>query len=387
MAQRNSNLKFQISNPKSLCVLCVLCVSVVVLLTTVIRASAVMRLRSQERAASKEVKAGATYKPSNGPYAVGSVEDLVLRDKARGKDLPVAVRYPKAGAPGEKFPVIVFSHGLGASGKNYAPLTEYWASHGYVVLQPTHTDSYMLRREQGMNGLEAARDLMDDLGSSDGRADRVRDVTFLLDSLSEIEGRVPAIRGRLDRGRIGVGGHSYGAYTSQMIGGVTLKLPGEATPRSFADRRAAAVLLLSPQGHDDIGLTDGSWDNLRVPMMLMTGTYDTGRAGQPPDWRLEPFKFCPPGDKYALFIEGANHLSFTGRWAGGEPRDGAGGLLARRYERAARGTDQKAVFGYVEQASLAFWDAYLKGEGRAKDFLKSDALARLSGGAAKLSRK
>src|SRR5919201_966428 len=104
MAQRISDLKFQISHRKSLCSLCVLCVSVVILLTTVIRASAVMRLRSQERAASKEVKAGAAYKPSNGPYAVGSVEDLVLRDRARGKDLPVAVRYPKTDAPGEKFP-------------------------------------------------------------------------------------------------------------------------------------------------------------------------------------------------------------------------------------------------------------------------------------------
>lgn len=77
----------------------------------------------------------------------------------------------------------------------------------------------------------------------------------------------------------------------------------------------------------------------------------------------------------------------TGRWAGGNRSDGEGGLLARRYERAARGTGQKAIFGYVERASLAFWDAYLKGDARAKEFLKSGALARPSDGAAKLSRK
>src|SRR5205085_1277074 len=177
-------------------------------------------------------------------------------------------------------------------------------------------------------------------------------VTFLLDSLAEIENRIPALKGRLDRVRVGVGGHSYGAYTSQMIGGATLKLPGEATRRSFADKRVVAVLLMSAQGRDRIGLTDGSWDSLRVPMMLMTGSEDTGRAGQSPDWRLEPYKFSPPGDKYAVFIEGANHLSFTGRWAESNQSDGAGGLLARRYERVARGTDQKAIFGYVEQASL-----------------------------------
>jgi predicted dienelactone hydrolase len=331
---------------------------------------------------------GAAYKLSDGPYKVASVEDLLLHDNARGKDLPVAVRYPQAQKAGEKFPVIVFSHGLGASGKDYAPLTEFWASHGYVVLQPTHTDSYMLRREQGMGALEAARDLADELGRFDGREDRVRDVTFLLDSLGEIENRVPALKGRLDRARVGVGGHSYGAYTSQMIGGATLELAGDAKPRSFADKRVAAVLLLSPQGRDGIGLTEGSWDSLRVPMMLMTGSKDTGRAGQPPEWRLEPFKFSPAGDKYAVFIEGANHLSFTGRWAGGRQGGaGTGGLLARRFERLAEGTDQRAIFDDVEQASLAFWDAYLKGDGRAKEFLKSDALTRASGGAAKLSRK
>ena len=327
----------------------------------------------------------ASYKPAAGPYAVGSVEDIVLHDKSRDKDLPVAVRYPKTDKAGEKFPVIVFSHGLGASGKNYAPLTEFWASHGYVVLQPTHTDSYMLRREQGMGTIDAARDLMDELQNFDGRADRVRDVTFLLDTLPEIESRVPALKGRLDGGRVGVGGHSYGAYTSQLIGGATLRLPGEAKPRSFADNRIAAVLLLSAQGHDDYGLGEGSWDSLRVPMMLMTGSNDAGRGGRSPDWRLEPYKFSPPGDKYQVFIEGANHMSFTGRWA--ESNRPGGGLLARRFERLTEGTDQKAIFGYVEQASLAFWDAYLRGDARAKDFLKSDALKRSSGGAVELSHK
>jgi len=78
-------------------------------------------------------------------------------------------------------------------------------------------------------------------------------------------------------------------------------------------------------------------------------------------------------------------MSFTGRWAEGN-RPG-GGLLARRFERLTEGTDQKAIFGYVEQASLAFWDAYLRGDARAKDFLKSDALKRSSGGAVELSHK
>jgi hypothetical protein len=172
-----------------------------------------------------------------------------------------------------------------------------------------------------------------------------------------------------------------------MIGGATLTFPGESKPRSFADKRALAVLLMSPQGRDGIGLTQGSWDSLRAPMMLMTGTNDTGRAGQSAGWRLEPYKFSPPGDKYALFIEGANHMTFTGRWADSNEGDGTGGLLARRFNRLASGTDQKAIFAYVRQASLAFWDAYLKNDARAKDFLKSDAMRRSGGVAVEVSRK
>src|SRR5690242_11979947 len=96
MAQRGSNLKSQTSNLKSLCVLCALCASVVGLSLLITRASALRR-----RAPQSTAGASAAYKLSDGPYKVGSVEDLVLRDASRGKDLPVAVRYPKADKAGE----------------------------------------------------------------------------------------------------------------------------------------------------------------------------------------------------------------------------------------------------------------------------------------------
>ena len=57
-------------------------------------------------------------------------------------------------------------------------------------------------------------------------------MTFLLDSLDVLEEDVPALEGKLDRDRVGVGGHSLGAFTAQVVGGATLKLSGQDEPRS-----------------------------------------------------------------------------------------------------------------------------------------------------------
>ena len=51
------------------------------------------------------------------------------------------------------------------------------------------------------------------------------------------------------------------------------------------------------------------------------------------------------------------------------------------------GADQKASFDYIKMASLDFWDAYLKDEGKAKEYLKSDVLVTYSRSAVKLPRK
>jgi predicted dienelactone hydrolase len=79
------------------------------------------------------------YKVDAGPWKVAS-EDLVLRDERRQKDLEITVRYPvvDANAAG-RFPLVVFSHGAGGSRAAFPDLTAHWASHGYIVVLPTHS--------------------------------------------------------------------------------------------------------------------------------------------------------------------------------------------------------------------------------------------------------
>jgi len=339
-----------------------------------IRSRAQTQLRNNHPAES-------AYKLGPGPYST-AVFDQTLHDAKRNKDLPVRIFTPESGG---NFPVIVFSHGAGGSGQNYSLLTQHWASHGYVVIQPTHNDSLALRREKGAPLPRGPRELIEEYRFNyEDWINRVDDIKLVLDSLVDLQQRVPQLRGKLDLKRIGVGGHSYGAFTTQMIGGVRVDIPGQAKAQSFADDRARAFLLLSPQGKSENGLTESSWQQVTRPMMSMTGSNDSGVGGVLANWRKDPFTFSPPPDKYFVFIDGAFHMSFTGALA--QPQT-AQGPRRQLISRLAQGTDQKAVFDYVKIGSIAFWDAYLKDDAKARGYLKSNSLVDYSNQGLTLERK
>ncbi len=335
------------------------------------------------------------YDVSGGGYAVAVENEVVIRDETRGKYLPVRIFYPDARG---RFPVIIFSHGAGGSKNGNDALAEYWASYGFVVFLPTHADSvsYKPRGERA----PAMWDLLADIDTdSEGWANRARDISFVIDSLDDIERSVPEIAGKLAHTRIGVGGHSYGAFTAQLIGGATVTPPGTDKSVSYRDDRADAILLLSGQGSGQMGLTRESWKKVQVPMMSMTGSNDRALKGQPPEWRMEHFNLAPAGDKYFVFIDGAYHMSFTGKLAVSRLDFLRERLFTRLIDRSSEGWsggskeapsegwNQKEIFDCVKIESLAFWNAYLKGDPDAKEFLTSRGLERISEGAVKVSVK
>jgi len=169
-------------------------------------------------------------------------------------------------------------------------------------------------------------------------------------------------------------------HGSRLVDGAGLGAPDRIEVR---DDRPRALLLLSPQGKTQNGLTEDSWKKMTRPMMVMTGSNDRGLMGQPVSWRTEPFTYSPAGDKYLVFIDGAFHMSFTGMLTQPNNRLNNRPLLARMIAQ----TDQQAIFDYVKIGSLAFWDAYLKDDAKAKSYLKSDSLAQYSNKAIKLDRK
>ncbi len=294
-------------------------------------------------------KSGLYKSNAKPPHEVAFVALVKLEDKARKKELQVRATYPKGEGP---FPVILFSHYAGGSKDEYDGLLGYWSGHGYVCLVPNHADSPQVGGERGAKALQGWRD-------------RAVDVRFLLDSLAEVERLAPELKGKLDVKRIGAGGHYIGAHSTGLVAGMKV-FGADGKSETFADPRVRALLMLSPTGRGQ-GLTEDSWKDMKLPMLVMTGSKDPStRTSNDPQWRTEPFKFAAPGDKHLVFIEGLDRL--YGGLVGKTPKPGD-------------------LAPYVQASTLAFWDAYLKDSKDARAYLESDKLPTFSKGMLKLERK
>ncbi|MFI6444366.1 alpha/beta hydrolase family protein [Kitasatospora sp. NPDC050543] len=243
-----------------------------------------------------------TREITGAPAPVVSVKPVVLSAPGRGEDLQVRVSAPVSG---RDLPIVVFSHGYGWSMDGYAPLADFWAAHGFVVLQPTHLDSRTL-------GLPA-----DDPRTPLIWRTRVEDLKRVLDELDLLEAAVPGLGGRLDRTRIAVSGHSWGAQTASMLLGARV-LDSEGAPgEDMSDPRVTAgvLLALTGRGGEDLSpfaaehfpFMNPSFDGMTTPALVVAGDQDKSALSvRGPDWFTDPY-FLSPGSKTLLTLFGAEH--------------------------------------------------------------------------------
>jgi dienelactone hydrolase len=223
-----------------------------------------------------------------GSAAVVSIAPIILPVPGRGADLHVRLSAP---ATGEALPIIIFSHGNGQSLHAYGPLADYWAAHGFVVIQPTHLDSRTL-------GLAP-----DDPRRPQLWRFREGDLMAVLDGLDHIEGEAPMIRGRLDRSRIAIAGHSWGGQTAGTLLGATHPDPDDGSVVNRQDARIkAGVLLAAPGSGND--LTDHAartfpfmypdFSTMRVSTLIVVGDHDMGRLStRGADWWRDAYDLSP----------------------------------------------------------------------------------------------
>lgn len=288
------------------------------------------------------------------PYSV-VVVDQVWHDEARRRDVPVRLRIPQPRAPGERFPVIVFSHGLGGSVDAGVRWAEYWALAGYIVVHVQHIGSDDSVWDHLSNRIEALKRLRD-AATANQLIDRAFDVRFVIDELP----RHGELRDA-DLSHIGMSGHSFGALTTQAIAGQKFR----ARAPLVADDRVRAAIAFSPTVRNRVD-AESQFGEVRIPFMSITGTKD-GEVlgfGTAPEERTRPFYAMPAsGNKYLVVFKGADHMAFNG---GANDR-----ASPMRVEGAV------AVDAHVQRAasalSLAFWDAYLKGNKRAEAWLTTQA--------------
>jgi len=286
-----------------------------------------------------------------GPYAV-AVVDATWTDPARARALPLRIYVPSADAAGKR-PAVLFSHGLGGSKAGGEAWGRHWASHGFVAIHLQHPGSDdALWRDRGSTPL---KDALRRGASPQAYVERLADVRFAVDEIGRRAAAGDAVASRIDLARLGMSGHSFGARTTQAVAGE--RLPLAAVGDRFRDDRLIAAIAFSPNVAGPPSGWRERYASIRIPFLSVTGTRDGDPfdSSVPASQRTEVFRNMPGPDKYLLVLDGADHLAFDG----GKLTLAAGGDVDR----------------CVRAATLAFWKAYLEGDGEAKAFLAGGDMA------------
>jgi predicted dienelactone hydrolase len=259
--------------------------------------------------------------------------------------------------PGEKHPLVMFSHGRGSNPLYYAWFAQALASHGYIVAGPYH---YRANTYDATIAYLANKLWQRPLDVS-------LDISFLLND--------PVWGKRIDADRIGVAGHSQGGFTSLWIGGAKVnpdrylafqrgwrnnqmvpqhlrdELPLDASPAlSVHDARIKAVFAMAPGIIKAFGMDEAGLRELKLPTYITVGARDTQT---PPKENAEfAAKHIPHAELYV--IPGpVDHEIFVNE-CNEEGRD--------EFPEAcidAPGVDRGAIHATIGAAALRFFDTNL----------------------------
>lgn len=184
-----------------------------------------------------------------------------------------------------QWPLVVFSHGSGGTRVGYVFLTEFLASHGFIVMAADHLGN---SRYTVVNGQVVKS------GGARGQAsatDRPKDVSFLIDAMTGMNGaKGNRFAGRVDLGRIAAAGMSFGGSTTINV--------------IEQDKRVKAAVMLAPGG------PVSARANFTTPVMMMIGSEDTTirEAGNTSNRK---YYEASKGPHYLVEIKDGGHFTFT----------------------------------------------------------------------------
>ncbi len=250
--------------------------------------------------------------PVSDPQQTISISPVVL--KVEDRPLPLELRIT-APVSGYNLPVVLLSHGHGPSlylpsKDGYGPLVDFYAGHGFVVIQPTHLNSKVA-------GMPA-----DPAGGPLFWRSRVEDMRAILDQLEAIETAVPSIAGRIDRTRVAVIGHSMGGQTAGVLLGARLTDPNDPNAQDIDlhDSRIAAGVMLTAPGNGGASLSEMAADrysffnpdfsHLSTPTLVVVGEEDASPhlTVRGPAWHADAFHDSPGADNLMSVIGGKHGL-------------------------------------------------------------------------------
>jgi len=228
-----------------------------------------------------------------GPHAVEVADGLLIHDGVRNKSIGVEICYPKSQG---QFPVVIFSHGSIASGRDYRLFGAYWASHGYVSVLPTHDDAVALHMAPGskisvMKLAKLAKVTPETLTK------RQQDISVAIDSLASLPEKVPALAGKIDASNIAIAGHHAGAFAAEALAGASI---GKTNKDKSADSRIKAVIGITGKDWRQPDLVSDDLNRVQLPMMLISFSID-GKSLEDSRGRIfKAMEKAPAGNKFVV---------------------------------------------------------------------------------------
>lgn len=268
------------------------------------------------------------------PVSVSAQEILRLdwHDQARNRDVPVKIYLPTQTGPR---PLIVVSHGLGGSREGLEYLGEAWAKAGFLCLHPQHLGS----DESVWKGVPPAQ-TMQAMKRPMNAVNRAKDVSFVLDeALKQNQTPNAPLFGKIDAKKIGVAGHSFGAWTA---------LASSGRGGSLGDSRIKACVALSAPSQ---GLTreKTAFANYTTPTFIFTGTGDDSPIGETKaERRRDSYDAIAAAAKYLIIFDGADHMTFESQG------------------RMSKDPAYELHHEQILQSTTLFWRAYLQNDAGAK---------------------
>lgn len=306
--------------------------------------------------AANSVRADSDAAPPAARHAV-STSDATWTDSSRGRTIPVRIYSP---AEAERFPIIVFSTGLGRSRDDCAYLGRHWAACGYVAVFVQHPGS-----DDDARGLRPRRELQKAFYDPNNIRNRPLDIIFAINRLEHLAHGDSPLGQWLDTTRIGASGHDFGSQTVLALAGQVL--PGKL---AFSESRLKAVVAMSspvPLGQIPLAMAYG---DVSLPCLHITGTADNSIVGTTQaNQRRLPFDYSSTADRYLVTLIGADHMTYSG------------------HIRSANGVNDAMYQRLIAECSAAFWDAYLKDSGAARQWLAGQGMKTYLGGMARVEKK